>query len=139
MELEKREIVLCSAGAKGRSSSSCWDCRLPRRSSLFNRPLLIFPRHNHQHHERFCILLVFLCSLFLPSCSASWTGTLRRHVIDENVQANVFTIEECTETCKSEDEVCVASTRQQKGHNCILSTTRYVLAYSTGLRYETYG
>ncbi|CAM6086764.1 unnamed protein product [Calypogeia fissa] len=72
MELEEREMVLCSAGAKGRSSSSSWDCRLPRRSSLFNRPLLIFPRHNHhrhQHHERFCILLAFLCSLFLTSGS----------------------------------------------------------------------
>jgi nicastrin len=46
--------------------------------------------------------------------------------------------EECTDACKNPEEVCVASTADHKGR-CIVSTTRYVPAFSPRLGYESSG
>lgn len=43
--------------------------------------------------------------------------------------------EECTDACKNPEEVCVASTADHKGR-CIVSTTRYVPAFSPRLGYD---
>ncbi|XP_024531033.1 nicastrin [Selaginella moellendorffii] len=43
---------------------------------------------------------------------------------------------ECSKDCKGQDQVCVGATGQGRG-SCVVSTTRYVPAYSTRLRYKS--
>ncbi|KAL2608334.1 hypothetical protein R1flu_026907 [Riccia fluitans] len=82
-------------------------------------------------------------SRFVWNFLASRTGIIRHQRVrdrDDAGRRNAFasSFEECTQKCSNADEICVGATGEHKGR-CMMSTTRYLPAYSPRLTFESSG
>ncbi|KAG6547977.1 hypothetical protein Mapa_010799 [Marchantia paleacea] len=79
-------------------------------------------------------------SRFVWNFLASRTGIVRNQQVKDGVaagkkRASASSFEECLQKCSNIDEICVGATGEHKGR-CIMSTTRFVPAYSPRLQFE---